>query len=286
MKLFEIRQEKLALFHRRKKKNNDVKEIPERVFETCPKCHASIPYKDLIQNQYVCVECAHHFKISAFERIRQICDTDSFKEVDKHFITKNIEAFEGYDKKLEQAQKSTGLKEAVVIGVAKIHSIPCAIGVMDSRFMMGSMGVVVGEKICRLIRLARKRKLPLLLFCTSGGARMQEGIQSLIQMAKTSSELKQFSNDKGLYISILTHPTTGGVSASFAMLGDIILAEPDCLVGFAGRRVIENTINEVLPKEFQRSQFMLEKGFIDRIVQRKDLKDTLHTILKLHRSHL
>ena len=198
MKLFEKRQERLKIFHRKKIKKHSVKEIPEYVFETCPNCHASIPYKDLIEDKYVCFECGHHFKISAYERIRQVCDADSFKEIDKSYVTKNVDKFEGYDKKLSLSQQKTGLKEAVVCGIGKTHSLPCAIGVMDSHFMMGSMGVIVGEKISRLIRLARKKKLPLLLFCTSGGARMQEGIQSLVQMAKTSAELKQFSNEKGL----------------------------------------------------------------------------------------
>lgn len=282
MRIFENRQKRLEFLQRNSKHKKNRKEIPDNVFKQCTECHASIPYVDLIKNDYVCPACGHHFKISAHERIRQLCDDGSFKEVDKRLKTVNIEDFEGYDPKLNRARQSTGLYEAVVCGTGRIHGSPCAVAVMDSNFMMGSMGVIVGEKITRTIELARRKKLPLLISCTSGGARMQEGIQSLVQMAKTSAGLKQFSNEGGLYISLLTHPTTGGVSASFAMLADIILAEPDCLIGFAGRRVIENTIGEELPKEFQRAEFMLEKGFVDAIVPRRELKETISTVLKLH----
>lgn len=278
MNIFEKRHERLRLFH-----NFDThhqrKTIPEHVFETCPHCHSSIPYRDLIANQYVCPACTYHLKISARERIRQLCDFDSFKEMDKHLTTKNVDDFSGYDQKLDKARASCGMYEAVICGIAKMEGIPLAIGVMDSHFMMGSMGVVVGEKITRLIAMAQRKHLPLLIFCASGGARMQEGMQSLVQMAKTSSQLKQFD---GLYISILTHPTTGGVLASFAMLGDIILAEPHALVGFAGRRVIEDTIKEKLPDDFQQAEFVLQHGFIDDIVDRRVMKKYLVSLLQLH----
>ncbi|MGM9913444.1 acetyl-CoA carboxylase, carboxyltransferase subunit beta [Floccifex sp.] len=276
MNQFQIRKEQLVLFHQNRKRKQETKEK----FEPCPKCHTPISYKTLKLNKYVCPQCNHHFQVGAMQRIHQICD--DFKEIDKDYITKNIENFPEYDKKLENAQQTSHLNESVVCGIGTIHKIRVAIGVMDAKFMMGSMGQVTGEKITRLIELATKKKLPLILFCASGGARMQEGILSLVQMAKTSAALKKFNNEGLLYISVLTNPTTGGVSASFAMLGDIILAEPDCLVGFAGKRVIENTIKEQLPDNFQKAEFVLEKGFIDKIVNRKDMKETLYTILKLH----
>ncbi|MGN1277024.1 MAG: acetyl-CoA carboxylase, carboxyltransferase subunit beta [Floccifex sp.] len=280
MNLFKKRKEQLVLFHKNRKKAVVKKEIPDHVFKQCPQCQANISFKALKINQFVCPECHHHLRIGAKERIRQICD--EFKEMDKEYITQNIENFPEYDQKLLESQKRTGLNEAVVCGIGKINSISFALAVMDSGFMMGSMGSVVGEKITRCIEMAIKKKLPLIIFCTSGGARMQEGIVSLVQMAKTSAALKKLDAQGQLYISVLTHPTTGGVSASFAMLGDIIIAEPDCLVGFAGKRVIENTIKEKLPENFQKAEFVLEKGFIDLIVNRKDLKQTLYTILQFH----
>lgn len=280
MDLFKSRQEKLSLFHKNRKKETVRKEIPNHVLASCESCHKSFTLKELQANFYVCPECGHHFKISAKERVRQLCD--EFKEIDKKYITENIESFPEYDQKLEASRKRTGLNEAVICGIAKMENQTCALAVMDSGFMMGSMGSVVGEKITRLVEYADKRKLPLIISCTSGGARMQEGILSLVQMAKTSAAIKKFNEHGGLYITLLTHPTTGGVSASFAMLGDIILAEPHCLVGFAGKRVIENTIKEKLPDSFQKAEFMLEKGFIDKIVSRKELKGTLIQILKMH----
>ncbi|MGM9946547.1 acetyl-CoA carboxylase, carboxyltransferase subunit beta [Floccifex sp.] len=280
MNLFKMRKEQLVLFHRNRKKPAVKKEIPDHVFKQCPQCHANISFKALKINQFVCPECNHHLRIGAKERIRQICD--EFKEIDKNYITQNVENFPGYDQKLLESQKRTGLNEAVVCGIGRIKSISFALAVMDSGFMMGSMGSVVGEKITRCIEMAIKKKMPLIIFCTSGGARMQEGIVSLVQMAKTSAALKKLDAQGQLYISVLTHPTTGGVSASFAMLGDIIIAEPDCLVGFAGKRVIENTIKEKLPDNFQKAEFVLEKGFIDLIVNRKDLKQTLYSILQFH----
>ncbi len=283
--LFKKRQERLHVF---KKTRNQIihhqnkKEIPDNVFTTCENCKRSISYLDMRENKYVCPTCKHPNKISARERIRQWVDDSTFKEVDALMTTTNTDKFIGYDEKLERYKQSTGLNEAVVYGVGKINNQRCVLAVMDSNFMMGSMGAVVGEKITRAVELAHKKNYPLIISCTSGGARMQEGIVSLMQMAKTSAALKNFSDDGGLYISVLTHPTTGGVSASFAMLGDIIIAEPHALIAFAGKRVIEKTINEVLPDEFQRAEFVLEKGFVDMIVNRFEMKQVLGDLLAYH----
>lgn len=202
-------------------------------------------------------------KISARQRIRDLMDEGTWKEYFEKDKTFNNENFPGYDEKLKKAWMSTGMNEAVICGVGKINQSRVVLCVMDSRFMMGSMGKVVGEKICKAVELAIRKKLPLIISCTSGGARMQEGIDSLMQMAKISAALKRFSNQGGLYIALLTHPTTGGVSASFAMLGDIIIAEPQAMIGFAGKRVIQDTIKQELPEGFQTAEFLLEKGFID-----------------------
>ncbi|MFV0379802.1 MAG: acetyl-CoA carboxylase, carboxyltransferase subunit beta [Anaerorhabdus sp.] len=284
--LFKKRQERIAQFEAIRKKDihkvNKVKEVPDNLVIQCPKCKETKPYFEIRLNRYVCTSCNEHFKISARERIRQLTDLNSFIESDKYATTYNSDNFIGYSKKLEQYQKKTGLQEAVICGVAKIDSKKLAIAIMDSNFMMGSMGSVVGDKITRLIEYATKEKLPLLISCTSGGARMQEGIISLMQMAKTSAAIKRHSEKGLLYISLLTHPTTGGVSASFAMLADLILAEPNALIGFAGKRVIEKTINEVLPENFQSAEFMLEKGFIDAIVDRRDARETISKIMDLH----
>lgn len=283
--LFKKRQERLNIFQNARKKivyQAPKREIPDNVFKTCDKCNDNIPYSEFIEHYYVCPRCGYHLKISARERLRQIIDETTFKEFDKEATSKNEENFIGYDDKLDKYKRATGLKEAVVCGVGRINHQKVAIAVMDSNFMMGSMGEVVGEKITRTIEYATKKNIPLIISCTSGGARMQEGIISLMQMTKTSSAIKRFSDRGGLYISILTNPTTGGVSASFAMLGDIILAEPDALIGFAGRRVIEKTINEVLPPDFQRAEFLLEKGFVDQIVERKDMKQTLSDLVAFH----
>ncbi|MFV0382375.1 MAG: acetyl-CoA carboxylase, carboxyltransferase subunit beta [Breznakia sp.] len=285
--LFKKRQERIAQFDAMRKKvvhhvEDKVKEVPENVVTQCPKCKTTLPYFELRVNHYVCVACGEHFKISARERIRELIDRNTFKETDKYAITKNCDNFKGYDEKLERYQKQTGLQEAVVCGVGKIHNKSIALAIMDSNFMMGSMGAVVGDKITRLIEYATKKKLPLFISCTSGGARMQEGIVSLMQMAKTSAAIKRHQEKGLLYIALLTHPTTGGVSASFAMLADITLAEPDALIGFAGKRVIEKTISEVLPEEFQRAEFVLKKGFIDAIIDRREAKQTLAKLLKLH----
>ena len=283
--LFKKRQDRLHRFEDfRNSRDLDVrpKEIPDYVFKNCEHCGENIPYMELQRTYYVCPRCGCHLKISARERIRQLIDEGTFTECDALVESANEDHFIGYEEKLDKAKQATGMHEAVICGYGLVRGYPLAIAVMDSRFMMGSMGHVVGDKITRLIELADRHHLPLLISCTSGGARMQEGIVSLMQMAKTAAALKRFSDHGGFYISLLTHPTTGGVSASFAMLGDVILAEPDALVGFAGRRVIEKTVNEVLPPQFQHAEFVMEKGFIDRIVERKDLRRTVADLILLH----
>ena len=283
--LFKKRQDRLHRFEDfRNSRDLDVrpKEIPDYVFKNCEHCGENIPYMELQRTYYVCPRCGCHLKISARERIRQLIDEGTFTECDALVESTNEDHFIGYEEKLDKAKQATGMHEAVICGYGLVRGYPLAIAVMDSRFMMGSMGHVVGDKITRLIELADRHHLPLLISCTSGGARMQEGIVSLMQMAKTAAALKRFSDHGGFYISLLTHPTTGGVSASFAMQGDVILAEPDALVGFAGRRVIEKTVNEVLPPQFQHAEFVMEKGFIDRIVERKDLRRTVADLILLH----
>ena len=283
--LFKKRQDRLHRFEDfRNSRDLDVrpKEIPDYVFKNCEHCGENIPYMELQRTYYVCPRCGCHLKISARERIRQLIDEGTFTECDALVESANEDHFIGYEEKLDKAKQATGMHEAVICGYGLVRGYPLAIAVMDSRFIMGSMGHLVGDKITRLIELADRHHLPLLISCTSGGARMQEGIVSLMQMAKTAAALKRFSDHGGFYISLLTHPTTGGVSASFAMLGDVILAEPDALVGFAGRRVIEKTVNEVLPPQFQHAEFVMEKGFIDRIVERKDLRRTVADLILLH----
>ncbi|MEF2781964.1 acetyl-CoA carboxylase, carboxyltransferase subunit beta [Erysipelotrichaceae bacterium HCN-30851] len=282
--LFKVRKKRLDLFKKRRTQSIvEPVEAPENVFKSCPNCSKSILFEDLMHNLYVCPHCGHHLKLTAHERLRQIVDENSFVEMDRRLVlTEDQLQFPGYEEKLSRLQKKTGLYEAVVCGVGSIGGHKTAIAVMDSNFFMGSMGQIVGEKITRCIEYATKKKLPLLIFSTSGGARMQEGILSLVQMAKTSSALAKHNDAGLLYISYFTHPTTGGVSASFAMLGDIILSEPDCLIGFAGKRVIASTVKEELPKNFQKAEFLLEKGFIDAIVERKDSRETLIRILNFH----
>ncbi len=249
----------------------------------CPHCVTPISQYDLKIHLSVCPNCQYHFPLSAQERILQLTDEKSFKELYRGARSNKIIDFPDYLKKIVKSQDTTGLNEAVVTGIATIEGHPLALAIMDSRFIMGSMGQIVGEKITRLIEVADKKKYPLVILTASGGARMQEGILSLFQMSKTASALSRFDEHGGFYVSVLTHPTTGGVSASFAMLGDVILAEPKALIGFAGRRVIEKTMNEQLPEEFQKAEFLLEKGFVDRIVSRKDLKTTLSTLIAMHK---
>jgi len=231
----------------------------------------------------VCPGCRYHFPLGVQDRLETLVDPKSFKELYRSANSFKINTFPDYDRKLRKAQEVTGLKEAVACGIAEIDGEKLALAIMDSRFIMGSMGQIVGEKITRLIEVATKKKLPLVIFTASGGARMQEGVLSLFQMAKTSAALARYDEAGGFYITVLTHPTTGGVSASFAMLGDIILAEPKALIGFAGRRVIEKTINQQLPETFQTAEFLLERGFVDRIVDRTNLRETLAQLLRLHR---
>lgn len=248
----------------------------------CSKCHNEVLTSDLKKSYGVCPACGHYFTLKPASRISMICDPGSFRELNANLKTTDPLQFPGYGEKLEQSREKTGQSDAVVTGTIRIDGRKAAVAVLDSRFFMGSMGVVVGEKIVRIAEYAGKKKLPLIIFSASGGARMQEGLFSLMQMARTSAAVEKFKEDGGLYISVLTHPTTGGVSASFANLGDIILAEPKALIGFAGPRVIEQTIGQKLPAGFQRAEFQLEHGMVDRIVERKDLKNTLSRLLYIH----
>ncbi len=248
----------------------------------CDNCKEILYKEDVRANYSVCPNCGKHFRLSSRRRIAQIIDEGTFEELNANLHTTDPIKFEGYLQKVKSLEEKTKIKEAVRTGIGKINGINVAIGVMDANFMMGSMGEVVGEKITRLIETAIEKHLPVILFCASGGARMQEGMVSLMQMAKTSAVLSKLNKAGLLYISVFTDPTTGGVTASFASLGDIILAEPGALIGFAGPRVIEQTINQKLPEGFQRAEFLLEHGFVDRIVERKDMKNELCKILKLH----
>lgn len=257
--------------------------VPDGLYTKCESCHEMILTEDFTQNAYVCPKCGHYMKIGAYERIKMVFDAQTFEEWDEEFTGGNPCHFKGYEEKLGDLQRNTGLNEAVITGKGKIDGMEAAVGVCDTRFLMGSMGYAVGEKLTRAIERATVEKLPLIIFTCSGGARMQEGIVSLMQMEKTAAALKKFDAAGGLYITVLTNPTTGGVTASFAMLGDIILAEPQALVGFAGPRVIRQTIGEELPEGFQRAEFLLEHGLIDNIVERRFLKQTLSTLLQLHK---
>ena len=257
-------------------------EVPEGLLRKCNKCGGAIITEDVKNGYYICPKCGGYFRVHAYHRVEMIADEGTFEEWDQGLTTRNPLNYKGYEEKLEGLKEKTGLEEAVVTGKICINGTETAVGVCDGRFLMASMGEVVGEKIARMVERATQEKLPVILFACSGGARMQEGIVSLMQMAKTSAALKRHSDAGLLYISVLTDPTTGGVTASFAMLGDVILAEPKALIGFAGPRVIEQTIGQKLPKGFQRSEFLLEHGFIDAIVERPQLKETLSQILKLH----
>lgn len=264
-------------------KNEKASEMLIGKWVKCDSCKEILYKEDVHKNYSVCPNCGKHFRISARRRLEQIVDENTFEEMDSNLQTTDPLQFEGYTKKIALLQEKTKINEAVKTGIGKINGEQAVIAIMDGNFLMGSMGCVVGEKITRAIETAIEKRLPLIMFCVSGGARMQEGIISLMQMAKTSSALAKLDDAGLLYISVLTDPTTGGVTASFAMLGDIILAEPDALIGFAGPRVIKQTLKQKLPEGFQRSEFLLEHGFIDKIVTRKDMKDTLSQILKLHK---
>ena len=248
----------------------------------CPDCGAKL-FQDVLHEKLgICPDCGHYFSMSPKERIRLIGDEKSIRIKNKNMKTGNPLNFPEYEEKLTAAREKTKQQDAVVTGTLTINGIKAAVGVLDARFFMGSMGTVVGEQITAITEYARKKKLPLILVCQSGGARMQEGIFSLMQMAKTSAAIERFRKEGGLYISVLCHPTTGGVSASFAFLGDIILAEPRALIGFAGPRVIEQTIGQTLPEGFQRAESQLENGMIDQIVERRQLKERLTQLLRLH----
>ena len=257
-------------------------EVPDNLMGKCNACKAAVFVDEVKQNHYICPHCGNYFHMPAYRRIKMIADRKSFVEWDAEMEEQNPLQYRGYEEKLRALQEKTGLNEAVVTGKCTIKGISVALGVCDCRFMMSSMGEVVGEKITRVFERATEEKLPVILYICSGGARMQEGLVSLMQMAKTSMALRKHSDAGLLYVPVLTDPTTGGVTASFAMLGDIILAEPKALIGFAGPRVIEQTIGQKLPKGFQKAEFLLEHGFIDKIVERDDQRIVLADILKLH----
>lgn len=257
-------------------------DIPKGLVHKCEGCGAILMYKELSKNAHTCPHCSYHFSIDAHTRVAITLDEGSFVERDESVSSVDPLGFPDYSAKLDKAQAATGLREGVVTGQGTIGGYPVVIGVMDPRFIMGSMGSAVGERLTRAMELAAQTKTPLLLFTASGGARMQEGILSLMQMAKTSVALERMNELGVLFVSIITHPTTGGVSASFASLGDIILAEPGAMFGFAGRRVIEQTIRQKLPDDFQTAEFMLKHGMVDEVVHRMQLRSTLETILRVH----
>jgi acetyl-CoA carboxylase carboxyl transferase subunit beta len=258
------------------------KEVPEGVIEKCPSCGTILIAKELEKNLKVCKSCSYHFAMSAPERIQSIVDVGRFFEYDSDLLSEDPLSFPNYPEKLSQDMEKTKLNEAIVTGEGTIGGYPAVIGVMDPRFRMGSMGSVVGEKITRAAERATTKRYPFLLFSASGGARMQEGVLSLMQMAKTSAALEKMNREKVLFVSILTNPTTGGVSASFASLGDINIAEPGALIGFAGRRVIEQTVRQRLPEGFQTAEFLLKHGQLDMVCSRLELRDTLIKILEFH----
>ncbi|WP_332372050.1 acetyl-CoA carboxylase, carboxyltransferase subunit beta [Lactococcus cremoris] len=282
----------MALFQKKKyikinpnrsiiEKQADHPEVPDELFAKCPACKHTIYQKDLGKNK-VCPNCDYNFRITAKERLAIVADKDSFVEMFTGIDSKNPLDFPGYPEKLAATKARTGLDEAMMTGVATIKGQKTALAIMDSTFIMASMGTVVGEKLTRLFEHATTEKLPIIVFTASGGARMQEGIMSLMQMAKTSAAVKRHSNAGLFYITVLTDPTTGGVTASFASLGDIILAEPQSLIGFAGRRVIEQTVRQTLPDDFQKAEFLLNHGFVDAIVKRNELRQKLALLLELH----
>ena len=261
------------------------REIADGLWTKCQICGTLAYTKDLQANQLVCAECGHHFRVFSDERIRQLIDVDTWTLLNNEILPTDPLGFYDrklYDDRLKDTQDKTGLTDAVQTGTGLLDGFPVALGVMDFRFMGGSMGSVVGERLCRLIEHATQERLPVIIICASGGARMQEGMLSLMQMAKISGALERHQAAKLLYIAVLTHPTTGGVTASFAMLGDLILAEPKAMIGFAGRRVIEQTLREKLPDDFQTSEYLLQHGFVDAIVPRTQLKNTLAQLIGMH----
>ena len=285
MALFRKKDKYIRITPNRTQKKQAKPVVPDELFSKCPACKHTIYQKDL-GSERICPHCNYTFRISAQERLDLTVEPNSFVEMFTGIETKDPLKFPDYRKKLAQIRQETGLDEAVITGTALIKGEKVALGIMDSNFIMASMGTVVGEKITRLFEFATLEGLPVVLFTASGGARMQEGIMSLMQMAKVSAAVKRHSMAGLFYLTILTDPTTGGVTASFAMEGDIILAEPQSLVGFAGRRVIENTVREDLPEDFQKAEFLLEHGFVDAIVRRRELPDMISRLVRLHgRNH-
>lgn len=291
MKFFSLKKKKYATltvkenqepreFIKREKEKSGITEEISDFWEKCPNCSEIIIKKDIGRNLNKCPKCDYYYRMGARERINLLIDEGSFKEVDKNLETLDFLNFEGYEEKIESSKKKTDLDEAVICGTGDIGGIKVSIAVMDFGFLGGSMGSVVGEKITRTIERGMKEKIPVIVVSSSGGARMYEGIVSLMQMAKTSAAIKRLNDEGGLFISIPVNPTTGGVTASFAMLGDIIISEPNALIGFAGKRVIEETIKQKLPKGFQSSEFLLKHGMLDMIVKREDMKETLVKLLK------
>ena len=271
-----------ALENTESPQTNPAPNVPDALFTTCPGCKKHMVADDLKKNLYVCPACGKHLPFGARERVQSMVDEGSFIELDSEMTSSNLIGFPAYERKLEAAKLASGEQEAVICGRARIGGMPCCVFAMESRFMMGSMGTVAGEKITRLFEEAAKGKLPVIGFTVSGGARMQEGILSLMQMAKTSGAVQRHSAEGNLYICVLCDPTTGGVTASFAMESDIALAEPGALICFAGPRVIEQTIRQKLPQGFQSAEFLLERGFVDAIVPRSQQKDTLRQLLAFH----
>lgn len=281
----------MALFRRKKyiqinpTRTDEIKErrakVPDGLAERCPKCE-SVIFSSSIGEDHLCPKCGHHLQFPAQKRVDWLVDDGSFVEWDSELIAKDPLNFPGYQEKIDRSKKTTRLEEAVLTGQAELEALPFAIGVMDSRFIMASMGTVVGEKLTRLFERATEKKLPVVLYIASGGARMQEGILSLMQMAKITQAISKHSQAGLFYCTVLTHPTTGGVTGSFAMQGDVTLAEPGATVGFAGQRVIEQTINANLPEDFQAAETVLEYGFIDNIVSRANQHKSLHLLLAVH----
>ncbi|WP_217586959.1 acetyl-CoA carboxylase, carboxyltransferase subunit beta [Lentibacillus saliphilus] len=258
------------------------KNIPEGLMIKCSHCHDIYYRKELHKQLNVCPTCGYHHRLSAWDRINGLVDEESFVEWDQELVSTNPLGFPDYLEKLEKDRQKTGLNEGVVTGKGSIDGLPMALAVMDAGFRMGSMGSVIGEKIARAIERAREQSIPFIIFTASGGARMQEGVLSLMQMSKTSVALERFSREAGLFISVMTHPTTGGVTASFASLGDYNFAEPGALIGFAGRRIIEQTTREKLPDDFQTAEFLLKHGQLDKVVHRHDLQQLLSTLIAMH----
>lgn len=273
-------KKKYATIPTEKAKND----VPEGIMMKCPECRKNVFTKDLMKNLKVCPTCDHHMKMTAHERVEIFLDENTFESMDDHLETVNPLNFPSYTEKIKSDAKRTGINEAVLTGVGQLDGQKVVVAVMDSHFRMGSMGSVVGEKITRAIEKATELQVPFIIFTASGGARMQEGVLSLMQMAKTSVALRRHSDHGLLYISILTHPTTGGVSASFASVGDINIAEPKALIGFAGRRVIEQTVREKLPEDFQTAEFLMDHGQLDAVIHRKDMRDKVATLVHMHMS--